>query len=221
MLIRGLSQKQRAELLWIPPLQYKDAILLLWLEEYGVDDYQQDADNVSTDVEYFVGLEHVGGQDNGFWIIISLATGQADHKNDDNGDDAGVEHLVHEGHFQWQELEKQGNWNGTEYTPDGSFVGGFFPEQTHEEDGEDAGADKSSIFLNVLEHLVDASEERSHEDGNDEGDARTETPDVYQSLLGRLGIEIRLVDVHGKNRGSGIQHGCQRGDDGCCQCREN
>ena len=197
------------------------ACFCLRLEEHGVDDYQEDADDIGADVEDFVGLEHVAGQGDGFGVVVGLAVAEADHEDDDNGDDAGVEHLVHEGHFKRQELEEQGYRDGGEHAPDGAFVGCLFPEQAHEEDGEDARADESGVFLDVLEHLVDAAQHRGEQDGDNQGNACAETPDVHELPLGSLGLDVGLVDIHGEDGGRGVEHGCQRGDDGGCQGGEH
>ena len=69
------------------------------LPKYGIDHHKQNTDGIRGDVEVFFCLEHTGSQRNTLDVILVFAGAEAYHHNDGHGEEAGVEHLVNEGHI--------------------------------------------------------------------------------------------------------------------------
>ena len=73
----------------------------LWIDflpKYRINHYQQDTYRIRADVEGAVGLEDIGGEMDGFLVVVGFASGETYQHDNRHRDDAGIEHLVDEGH---------------------------------------------------------------------------------------------------------------------------
>ena len=81
-------------------------------------------------MEVFLCLEHVARECDAFHVILARAGRQTHQHDDGHRENAGVEHLLNEGHVDGQELKRQRDRNREHHTCDSSLVGGFLPEKT-------------------------------------------------------------------------------------------
>ena len=150
-----------------------------------------------------------------FLRIHHLLVNQGHDNVEGDQDDENVTGTELERDTAQEQLEQDAQRNDDDSAPHGGAGGRTFPQQAQAEHHDDAGIDEAGVFLDVLEGLVQAAQQRFHGyQGDGEGAQGSDTAHVDKLFVAGSLVDVLLVDVHGKQRGRGVEHGGQGGDDG-------